>query len=37
MAEHLIVLRSGGVIYAGDPDSPSAQKALATIIESEGT
>lgn len=36
MAEHLVVLRSGGVIYAGDPDSPSAQQALATIIESEG-
>ena len=36
MAEHLVVLRSGMAIYSGDPDSSSAQQALATIIESEG-
>ncbi len=36
MAEHLVVLLSGEVIYSGDPNSTPAQLALATIIESEG-
>lgn len=35
MAEHLVVLRSGRIIYSGAPDSSSAQQALSTILESE--
>lgn len=35
MAEHLVVLRDGSVIFTGDPAAPGAANALATLTENE--
>lgn len=37
LAENLIVLADGQVHYAGGPDSPEAERALATLTDAEPT
>lgn len=36
MAEYLVVLQAGRVIYSGEPDTAAATAALATLTQAEG-
>jgi len=37
LAEHLIVLRAGEILYSGSPSGPEAKAALATLSEEESS